>query len=1716
MPTQTFQYFIPVGSTSVSITAAFFGAGGVTLDIETTQQAVGVNSPVITPNFTLANTAPSASTHGIDYGDTAVGRLHMLSRMYTPGTTQNFMVSADVVDPSGIDHVEVWCHGSSASSSTVSKNAVGVQGYNFNMFFPAGVTSNGTTKVYAKLVPVNGSSRVIDKDIRCVNPNVLVVNPGDLTNNDIASVVGFQSGGTYEDNRLVKLTTGNYIISQGVKGATNGYWNEVRAHEDNTGPVNVEPIIVVGNPGITQERGGARASIRLEWCVFEGVTLDVGRGAAIRADDGGRYLGYNNCTIWDSWTDLDNGGRTYGAASNELVQYLFDEYSGDGSVIARHEVHNTKINASNAGGACEYMNVSANCDWDVMFLNLNWNTDGRISGRSIFDDGLSINKLENMGGDRAMHQRRSDINYLLVTGMTSDGTDTTIHVENPSGGTFSWDLSANSYVRDAGSSADDYYGRGDYMLDYWKGDGGTGATAEAHAVETRKRLYHPNNFIRLYGSSADMAHRIVALNEDYTTTGLTVGDSILTARWYHPDSFQVAGDSGTPVGVTVDNVLVQDYRVYQNHQPMLFNNFGVNFNNVVFSNCSFEQYTIPRLGLLAQIKGTPRRMAMKYCSLPTTLSLAFRTSNALWIPPIRFIADSCVFKHITLDDLGATMDNTWFNNCSYVRATNFDGSGATFDGSTKQDEGFYDITDGGNITRFGVPTSSVKTSTTKGLPYTLTGTERGTTREIGAYEVGDTPIGYAGAIKLRVFAGGDIGGIQLINYEGFTLGQEYSVKAIDSHLGYNGSGSTTGIDVNWTGSGLTLGNTTGSTASFTPTNSSWSITAATGDLIDASIRIQQLTYLTPGTGFTTVTTAADVADPGGYPMALQGTVIMQWTDQPLRATESDSMTVGVVADHYNGMEKVTFIADNGTPVDVTSTVNTRGFDEYVATLDMSGVTVGTSVEVRAIGTPIAGIPRVLQNSIPTSTSVSNDWKEGKNSSFVTKAASVIESTTGITLGLVEIINDALPANANNNIYRITIPGGTYDTTNGDSQTYNFANPNIPIELVGVGDATVIQASTYARSSSHVFNGPLHFKNMKIIQGTVGFRPSGNNHPNSMHILENVNYDTLRQEPTIGSIYTDSVGGTYEWTPANNGDTQPSGTEIAYLTKVYTDAANELGFVSAVTPTSSGDIGRGVWIMESTITGEVGENLRMLRNVQAKTLQDASHNSITLNLTMVNAQSGIGDPYVLQPDVQVWKPGVDYTGIPVLFTNPANGRAGLYGGGSADMLAPKDEFGRGNTGWYDASPHCDGWQSRPTNVIGATGDDYTMDNIWCEGLVCDATSYVQPWFLRSSEALKNVMWKNWEIKPSTLSPGTPLTYSQIPTPMDHWVMDNCTWPAGAPEDVYGELLLSWEDPNDKIPNSGLGQICNDGVSTGLKNVIWRNSSVRNLTLAWDDDVQPQNPSPAVPTTFADMVSDFNGASYSNWSFAVDEFTAANSWLAGDGPASPTNLVLVHSGLSEAQSTIGISSYTVDGSPTPYISSYQWYFDDALIGGVTGSTLALVDADIGKVPRVVVTATNNQGSTTAGYTFAGVTAEGGTENWSTWENGIWYVPIKENNPTGEIIEASSVYISTAPQGMEGVGTDGNNYPMTRYWNITGGDTVPPAVAVWNKTETAWLGTSEVMGIVPDSDNSTVVYDTNPSANGYYGYTHVGDEIIIIYLTQAPLDFGNWPAYDGPTGP
>jgi len=67
MPTEVYQFYIAPGSSNVSITAALFGVGGVTLDIETTAASVATGN---WEPFSLAQTEISALSDGasIDFG----------------------------------------------------------------------------------------------------------------------------------------------------------------------------------------------------------------------------------------------------------------------------------------------------------------------------------------------------------------------------------------------------------------------------------------------------------------------------------------------------------------------------------------------------------------------------------------------------------------------------------------------------------------------------------------------------------------------------------------------------------------------------------------------------------------------------------------------------------------------------------------------------------------------------------------------------------------------------------------------------------------------------------------------------------------------------------------------------------------------------------------------------------------------------------------------------------------------------------------------------------------------------------------------------------------------------------------------------------------------------------------------------------------------------------------------------------------------------------------------------------------------------------------------------------------------------------------------------------------------------------------------------------------------------------------------------------------
>ncbi len=55
MPTETYQFYIAPGSSNVSITAALFGVGGVTLDIETEVASVGPTDYTFTYSITHDN-----------------------------------------------------------------------------------------------------------------------------------------------------------------------------------------------------------------------------------------------------------------------------------------------------------------------------------------------------------------------------------------------------------------------------------------------------------------------------------------------------------------------------------------------------------------------------------------------------------------------------------------------------------------------------------------------------------------------------------------------------------------------------------------------------------------------------------------------------------------------------------------------------------------------------------------------------------------------------------------------------------------------------------------------------------------------------------------------------------------------------------------------------------------------------------------------------------------------------------------------------------------------------------------------------------------------------------------------------------------------------------------------------------------------------------------------------------------------------------------------------------------------------------------------------------------------------------------------------------------------------------------------------------------------------------------------------------------------------
>lgn len=117
--------------------------------------------------------------------------------------------------------------------------------------------------------------------------------------------------------------------------------------------------------------------------------------------------------------------------------------------------------------------------------------------------------------------------------------------------------------------------------------------------------------------------------------------------------------------------------------------------------------------------------------------------------------------------------------------------------------------------------------------------------------------------------------------------------------------------------------------------------------------------LMPGGGFSgpTAEPPAIGSGPGADRRA-----IAHWDVVPYQ-TVVDRLSVGVLAYHFNGIDRVEFSLEDGPWVVVREPTMNAATNavEYQATLDASLVADGP-VEIRAIAYPVAGIPRVLQGS----------------------------------------------------------------------------------------------------------------------------------------------------------------------------------------------------------------------------------------------------------------------------------------------------------------------------------------------------------------------------------------------------------------------------------------------------------------------------------------------------------------------------------------------------------------------------------------------------------------------------------------------------------------------------------------------------------------------------------------------------------------------------------
>ena len=146
----------------------------------------------------------------------------------------------------------------------------------------------------------------------------------------------------------------------------------------------------------------------------------------------------------------------------------------------------------------------------------------------------------------------------------------------------------------------------------------------------------------------------------------------------------------------------------------------------------------------------------------------------------------------------------------------------------------------------------------------------------------------------------------------------------------------------------------------------------------------------------------------------------------------------------------------------------------------------------------------------------------------------------------------------------------------------------------------------------------------------------------------------------------------------------------------------------------------------------------------------------------------------------------------------------------------------------------------------------------------------------------------------------------------------------------------------------------------------------------------------------------------------------------------------------------------------------------------------------------------------------------EDWDTNSNGVWHIVTSSNTPDAAedgFVQLSTLYNMASTNAGRGWYRT-NNVASGRYYDVTGGEVPPVAVALWNETTQVWLGAGALDAYTPSNTN-TVKYSTTPilgdgTAGNYMATADTeGDSVYVVFLTAYPTDIASWRAYDGPLG-